>query len=153
MLAQWADIIFRKLIAFINVTAYFAHKAFFTLCLRFWLYILLIVGVGHGILVAHNTGFCDTADKHSMCAKIHVLLHLQRHKGIDVFIQEYQSIVRTVNLLTSEFICAASTLETELLEDGKWSIHRQAVDIENTGLADHMMGVICLIDVDRNAVW
>ena len=59
----------------------------------------------------------------------------------------------TVNLLTSEFICAASALETELLEDGKWSIHRQAVDIENTGLADHMMGVICLIDIYRNTVW
>ena len=44
--------------------------------------------------------------------------------------------------LTSEFICAASALETELLEDGKWSIHRQAVDIENTGLADHMMGAV-----------
>ena len=74
MFAQWADDIFRKFIAFIDISADFAYPAFFAFSLWLRFYVFLVVGVSHGILIAHNTGLCDAADEHSVSAKIYVLL-------------------------------------------------------------------------------
>ncbi len=55
MFAQRADDIFRKFIAFIDVSADFAYPAFFAFGLWLWFYIFLIVGVSHGLLIVHDT--------------------------------------------------------------------------------------------------
>ena len=52
---KWADIVVWEFIAFVDVTADFADEAFFTFCFRLRLYVFLVVGVGHGVLVTHNT--------------------------------------------------------------------------------------------------
>lgn len=88
-----------------------------------------------------------------MGTKVYILFNLQRHKCINIFVQEYQSIIGTVDLLTCKFIYAASGLETKLLEYRERCIYRQAVYVENSSLFDHMVGVICLIDIYRNTVW
>ena len=100
MFAQRADEVIRELVTFVDVAAYFADEAFFAI--GFWLrfYIFLIVGVSHGVKIVHNAGFGDAADEHSMGTKVYILFNLQRHKCINIFVQEYQSIIRTVDLLT-----------------------------------------------------
>ena len=153
MFAQRADEVIRELVTFVDVAAYFADEAFFAI--GFWLrfYIFLIVGVSHGVKIVHDAGFGDAADEHSMGTKVYILFNLQRHKCINIFVQEYQSVIGTVDLLTCKFIYAASGLETKLLEYRERCIYRQAVYIENSSLFDHMVGVICLIDIYRNTVW
>ena len=64
-----------------------------------------------------------------MCTEIHIVFYFERHKGIDVFIQEDQSVVGTVYGLTGKFIHASSGLEAKLLEDGEWCFRGQTVDI------------------------
>ena len=153
MFAQRADEVIRELVTFVDVATYFADEAFFAI--GFWLrfYIFLIVGVSHGVKIVHDAGFGDAADEHSMGTKIYILFNLQRHKCINIFVQEYQSVIGTVDLLICKFIYAASGLETKLLEYRERCIYRQAVYIENSSLFDHMVGVICLIDIYRNTVW
>ena len=114
MFAQRADEVIRELVTFVDVAAYFADEAFFAI--GFWLrfYIFLIVGVSHGVKIVHDAGFGDAADEHSMGTKVYILFNLQRHKCINIFVQEYQSIIGTVDLLTCKFIYAASGLETKL---------------------------------------
>ena len=147
MFAQRADVVFRKLIAFVDISADFAYKAFLAFCLWLRFYIVLVVGVGHGLLVTHDAGFGDTADEHSMSAEIHILLNLQRHECVDIFIQEYQSIAGTVDLLTCKFICASAGLEAELFKDRERCVHGQTVYVQNSRLLDDMMGVVGFIDV------
>ena len=62
MFAQRADVVFRKLIAFVDISADFAYKAFLSFCLWLRFYIVLVVGVGHGLLVTHDAGFGDSSD-------------------------------------------------------------------------------------------
>ena len=140
MFAQRADEVIRELVTFVDVAAYFADEAFFAI--GFWLrfYIFLIVGVSHGVKIVHDAGFGDAADEHSMGTKVYILFNLQRHKCINIFVQEYQSIIGTVDLLTCKFIYAASGLETKLLEYRERCIYRQAVYVENSSLFDHMVG-------------
>ena len=153
MLAQRADDIFRKFIAFIDVSADFAYPAFFALGLWLWLYMLLVVGVSHGILIAHDAGLCDAADEHSMSAEIHIVFYLQGHESIDIFVQEYQAVVRVVYFLSGKFIGASAGLEAELLKNRERSICGQAVYVHDTGLLDHVVRIVCLIDVDSYAIW
>ena len=115
MLAQRADDIFRKFIAFIDVSADFAYPAFFAFGLWLWLYMFLVVGVSHGILIAHDTGLCDAADEHSVSAEIHIVFYLQGHESIDIFVQEYQAVVGVVYFLSGKFIGVSAGLEAELL--------------------------------------
>lgn len=75
--AQRADDIFRKFISFIDISADFAHESFLAVCFRLRFYVLLVVGVGHSILIAHDAGFSDAADKHAVGAQINILLYFQ----------------------------------------------------------------------------
>ena len=52
-----------------------------------------VVGVGHGGSVGDDTCFADRADEHAVGIQIHILLHLQAHKGVDVPGQEPQAVV------------------------------------------------------------
>ena len=49
MFAERAYEILRQLVAFVDVTAYNAHKAFLAFGLRLWLHIILILGISHRI--------------------------------------------------------------------------------------------------------
>ena len=124
MLAQRADDIFRKFIAFIDVSADFAYPAFFALGLWLWLYMFLVVGVSHGILIAHDS---MSSDEHSVSAEIHIVFYLQGHESIDIFVQEYQAVVGVVYFLSGKFIGASAGLEAELLKNRERSICGQAL--------------------------
>ena len=84
MFTQWADIIFRKFITFVDISADFTYKSFLTFCFRFRFYIFLIIGVAHCLLVTYHAGFCHTADEHSVSAEIHIVFYLQGHESIDI---------------------------------------------------------------------
>lgn len=116
MLTQRADIILRKLISLINISANLAHKSLFAFGLWLWFHILLIIGVGHSVLIAHNAGLCNAANEHSVSSQIYILLYLQRHKSVNIFIQENQSVIGTANCLSGKFVYASTGLETKLLE-------------------------------------
>ena len=144
MLAQWADVVIRELVTFVNVSADLADKALFALGFWLWFYIFLVIGVGHGVEIIHYAGLSNAADKHAVCAKIHILFNLQGHKCVDIFVQEYQPVIGTVDLLTGKFIHAASCLETELLEDGERCIYGQTVYIENASPIGSKSAAPCL---------
>ena len=76
MLAQRADNIIRQSISLIDIAAYLAHKALLAICLRLRLYIVLLIGVGHGLPIAHHPCFCYGADKHTVSIQIHILIYL-----------------------------------------------------------------------------
>ena len=153
MFAQRADDIFRKFIAFIDISADFAYPAFFAFSLWLRFYMFLVVGVSHGILITHNTGLCDAADEHSVSTKIYVIFHFQGHESIDIFVQEYQSIVRVVHFLACKFIGTSAGLESKLFKNRERSFCRQTVYVHDTSLLDHVVRVVCLVDVDSYAVW
>ena len=152
MLAERTDKVIRKSIPFIDITADLADKALLPFRLRFRLDIFLIICVGHGILVGHDSRLCHTADKHTVCAQIHILLNFQRHKGINIVRQEIEAIIRTDRLKIRKLVNRAAAPEAKVLEDGEWSFNRQAVDVEFAGLLDHMIGIILLIDIDSYLV-
>ncbi len=139
MFTQWANIIFRKFISFINISADLTYKAFLAFCLWLWFDVVLVVGVGHGLLVTHDAGFGDTADKHSVSSQIYVLLYFQGHECIDIFIQEHQSVAGTVDFLACEFVSSSAGLETESFENRERCFDGQAVYIQDSSLLDHMM--------------
>ena len=148
MFAQRADVIFRKLIAFIDKSADFAYKAFLAFCLWFWFYIFLIVGVCHSIDVVDYTSLCYGTDEHSVCIKIYILLYLQRHECVDIFWQEHKSVVGTKCLHICKFVCCSSALESKVLEYAERSLCGQAVYVHHTSLFDNMVGIVCLIDIN-----
>ena len=151
MFTQWTDIIFRKFIAFVDISADFTYKSFLTFCFRFRFYIFLIIGVAHCLLVTYHAGFCHTADEHSVSSQIYILLYFQGHKCVDIFVQEYQSVIRTIHLLSRKFIHASSTLETKLFKYRERSFYRETVYIHHPCLLDNMVRIICLIDINCNA--
>ena len=112
----------------------------------------LIVGVSHGILIAHDTGLCHAADEHSVSAEIYVILYFQGHECVDIFVQEHKTIIRMVDFLAGKFIHASAGLESKLLKNRERSIYGQAVYIHNSSLLDHMMGIVGFVDIDSNAV-
>ena len=150
--AQWADDVFREFVAFINVAADFADKAFLSFGLWFWFDIVLVVGVGHGLLVAHDAGFGDAADEHAVGSEVNVLLYFERHECVDIFIQEYKPVAGTVDFLTGKFICASARLETESFKNRERCFYGQTVDIQDTSLLDHMVRVVGFVDVDCHTV-
>ena len=152
MLAQRADDILRKLVTFVDISADLADKALFAFCFRLRFYVLLIIGIAHGFPIAHDAGFGNAADEHTMGTQVYILLHLQGHKCVDILIQEYQSISGAVDFLACELIHGPSGLEAKLLEYGEGRVHGQAVYVQNSGLLDDMMGIVGFIDIDCHAV-
>ena len=153
MFTQRADVVCRKFIALVDITADFADKTFLSFGFRFWFYVVLVVGVSHGILIAHDTGLCDAADEHSVSAEIHIVFYLQGHESIDIFVQEYQAVVGVVYFLSGKFIGASAGLKAKLFKNRERSICGQAVYVHDTGLLDHVVRVVCLVDVDSHAIW
>ena len=56
MLAQRTDEVIGEFIAFVDVTAYLTYPALLAFCLGLRLNLVLIVGVGHGLLIGHDSG-------------------------------------------------------------------------------------------------
>ena len=93
MFAQRADEIIRESISFINESADLADESFPAGSFRLRFYIVLIVGVGHGLLVGNNTRFGHGTDEHAMGIKIDVVLYLEGEEGIDVLGKEDKSVI------------------------------------------------------------
>ena len=148
MFAQRADEVIRELVTFVDVAAYFADEAFFAI--GFWLrfYIFLIVGVSHGVKIVHDAGFGDTADEHAMGSEVNILLYLEGHECVDVFVQEYKSVAGTVDFLACEFVSSSAGLETESFKNRERCFDGQTVYIQDTSLLDHMVRVVGFVDVD-----
>ena len=108
VLAKRADIVLGQSVALVDVSAYLANIALFAFGFRLWLYVALIVCVGHRFFIREDSCFAYRADEHSVSVKIHILLYLQRHKGIDVPRQKYKSVVGAQRLATGEFVRVSS---------------------------------------------
>ena len=147
VLAQRTDEVIRQGISFIDVSAHLADKTFASFCLRFWLDVVLIVGVGHRRCAVDDAGFGYGTDKHAMGSQILVVFHFQREEGVDVLRQEDQSVIGTQDLLfILKLIRISSGLETELLEHLERCIRIETVDIHDAGLLNDVMRIIGLID-------
>ena len=152
MIAKRAYKILRQLVPFINVAAHLAHPALFALGLGLGLYVLLVVGVGHGLHMGDHPGLGYRADEHAVGVQVHILLHLQRHEGVDELGQKRQPIVRAQNLLARELVRRAAGLEAEVLENREGRVLGQTVDVHDPCLLDNVMGIVVLVDAHRNAV-
>ena len=98
MLAQRTDKVFRQFISFIDIAADLADKTFLALRFRFWLDVLLIVGVSHRFDVVDDSGFRYGTDKHAVRSQILVVFNFQGEEGIDVARKEDQTVVGTEEL-------------------------------------------------------
>ena len=78
MFAKGTDEILGKRVALVDISADFAHKAFFALCLWLGLDIAVIVAVGHCFLVGDDSCFCYRADEHTVGVKVDILFNFER---------------------------------------------------------------------------
>ncbi len=122
MLAERADKIIRQLVAFVDISAHRAYEALLALGIRLWLYIALVIGVGHGLYIGDNARLSYGADKHSVCVKIYILLYLKRHECIDISWKEYKAVIGAQGLAAGKFIYVSSALEAKILEYLKRSL-------------------------------
>ena len=152
MLAQGADNVIGQGIAFVDPAADFADVALLALGLGLGLDVVLVEGIAHGLPVGNDPGFGDGADEHAVGVQIHHRLHLQAHEGVDVAGQEPQAVVRAQLIHAGELVHSAAALEAEGLEHGEGSGHIQAVDVHLAGLLDDVVGIVCLVDGDSDAV-
>ena len=152
MLAERADEIIRKGLALIDIAAHCADPALLALCLWFRLDVVLIIGIGHGLLIGHHAGFRHLADEHAVRPEIHVGLHLQRHHRVDVPRQEGQPVVCAQHLHALELVHGTPCLEAEALENRERRLHGQTVYVHLSGLLDHMVRIVLLVNVDRHTV-
>ena len=152
MLAEGAHEVVGQGIALKDVSADLADVAFFARGFGLGLHVLVVIIIGHGLAVGDDSRLGDRADEHAVGIQIHVLLHLQRHEGIDIAGQEDESVVRAKGRAVGKLVHVASTAEAEGLKDRKGGVHRQAVNIHFPRLLDNMMGIIFLVDGDGDAV-
>ena len=147
MFAQRADDVFREFVAFVDVAADFADKAFLSFGLRFWFDVVLVVGVGHGLLVAHDTGFGDTANEHAMGSEVNILLYLEGHECVDVFVQEYKSVAGTVDFLAGRM--AGEYFAKNMLNLDQ-PMDQFVSELQNK-MKELKMGVLRIEDVDEES--
>ena len=76
MLAQRTDEVIGEFIAFVDVTAYLAYPALLAFGLGLRLNLILIIGIGHGLLIGHDSGLGHFTYKHAVGIKVHILLYL-----------------------------------------------------------------------------
>ena len=146
MLAQGADNVVGQGVTLVDPAADLADKALLTLGLGLGFDVVLVIGVGHGLGFGDYPGFRDGADEHTVGIQINVLFYLQAHEGVDIPGQERQPIVRTQRRQIRELVHGASALESEILEDLERRGDVQTVDVQNAGLLDDVVGVVCFVD-------
>lgn len=152
MLTKRTDIILRKLVAFVNITADLADKTFLSLGLRLGLDVFLIIRIRHGFSVGNNPGFGDFANEHSVCSEVYVIFYFERHERIDVFRKKNQSVIASQGLAVGKFIYTSAALESEYFKDLEGSVYAQTVNVHNSRLPDDMVGIVLLIDDNGNSI-
>ena len=154
MLTERAYDIVRKLIAFIDISADLTYITLLAFRFRLRLNVLLVVCVGHGLLVREHSRLGHGADEHTMCIKIDIVLDLQGHEGVDVTVEEDQSVIRADDLFfTGKLIDVSATLETEVLEHLERRFHGKAVHVHDPRLLDDMMRIVLLVDRHSGSVY
>ena len=152
MFAERADEVIRKYISFIDISADLADKAFLSFCVRFRLYVVLIICVSHCLFIIHYAGLCHGTDKHAVCVQVNILLNLKRDGSIDVFRQDDQAVVRAYRRDALKFVHCTSALESESLEYAERRVYRQTVHVKNTGLLDNVVRVVGFVDIHSYTV-
>src|SRR5699024_11524663 len=89
VLAQRTDKVLGEGVALVDIAADLAHKALL-LGLGLGLYVLLVVGVGHGLQGGEVHALGHVADEHDVGLKIQPLNHLAGDVGVGVLVQKQQ---------------------------------------------------------------
>ena len=113
MLAQGAYDIIGQRVAFVDPAADLADEAGLALGLGLGLDRVLIVGVGHGLVVRENTSLGDGADEHAVGIQIDILLHLQRHEGVDILRQDGKTVLSAKGCTVRKLVNVSSALKAE----------------------------------------
>ena len=119
MFAKRADKVLGQFIALIDIAADFADIALFPFGLGFGFDIVLIVGLGHRLFVGNHARLGHRTDEHSVRIEIDILLHFQRHNGVDIARQKGQAVVGAQRRAVGEFIHIAAAAKTERLKNRK----------------------------------
>ena len=129
MLAQGANVILRQGIAFIYIAADLANKALL-FCFRLGLYILLIVGVGHGFNIVEVYTLNYITDEPHVGLQIDLTDHIAGNIAVGIAIQEQKPIGRTLCVFKiCKFIHIPTGLEAEVLENLKGCFLREGGNV------------------------
>ncbi len=154
MLAQRADEIRGKNLAFVNISADLADP---TLLLiergGLWLDVVEIVGIGHRRHIAQNLSFGHIGDENGVRAVIIALNDLCGDEGIRGFGDVIQSVFAALDRIeVAELIDIPAALESKVLEEREGGIRRQDGYVEFSAVQDEIMRIIRLVDGDGNAL-
>ena len=152
VLAERADEVVGQDLALVDVAADLADPALLEVGLGLGLDVGLVVVVGHGLLGGQDPGLGNGADEHAVSVQVHVLLHLEAHKGVDVLVQEDDAVVGAEVFALGELVHVPAGLEAKVLEGGEGDLHGQAVDVHHAGLLRQLVGVVGLVDAHGDAV-
>ena len=108
VLTQGANEILGELLALVNVTADLANVSALPLGFGSGLYVIVVIGIGHGFTIRQNTRLGNGADEHSVRIHIDILLDLEGKEGIDISGEEYQAVIRAERGTIGKFIGIAS---------------------------------------------
>ena len=92
MLAYGANEIVWQRFTIIYPTAYLAGKTALLISCGLWLYVGVVVRIGHALGVGNNAGFGDVADEHAVGAQINVFCNLKGHICVDVLGEIKESV-------------------------------------------------------------
>ena len=153
MFTERADKVLGKLVALVDVAAYLAYKALLACLLGLRLHIRKVICIRHRFTVAYDARLGNAAYKHSVRAKIDILLYLQRHKRVYVFGQENKTVIGAQRSASRKLVDRASAVEAERLEYSKRRVRAQAVEIHFSRLFDNVMRIVLFVYRYRYAVW
>ena len=151
VLAQRTNEIIGQRFALVDVSADLANVALLAVCLGLGLYVFMVVCVGHRLAVRDDSRFINRADEHAVRAEINVVLHGERHCGVDILGKYDQTVVRADGGTVFKLVRVASALEAKGLKYRKGRVYRQAVDVHFARLLYGVVRVIGLVDCNRNA--
>jgi len=147
MLAQGANVIIGKCIAFIHKAADLADIALL-ISFGLRLHILLIVRISHGLLVRELDTLGYITNKHDMGLQINLIDNLAGDISVGILIQEQDAIAGTLHMfVVFKLVDILTGLEAKMLEQLEGSILRQGGNIQNTGSSSQIAGIITLIKV------
>ena len=155
MLADGTDKILRQRFPLVDIPAHLAAKALFAVGgRRLWLDVLLVIVIGQGGHVRENTRLRHLGYKEGMRAKVDGREHTSAHPCVCELRNIEQPVLRTVFLLAGlKLVAVCTALEAEVLKHPHGSLLCQERDVEQPRSDNHPMGIVALVDGDRDAVW
>ena len=154
MLAERADEVRGKLLAFVNVTADRADPAFlfFFLGLRLRFDVREIVRVGRGGSLIKDITVCHVRDKERVGADIDRFVNVAGNEAVAAIRDVDDPVLRAAEFNSGHFVGVASALEAEMLEGAELRGFAEDRDIEFPCFKDHVVGIISFVNGNRDAV-